>query len=301
MPVGYFIKEAFTNFKRGGIASYAACGTITTTLIIVGIFLFITFNLKTAITTLAERTSLVVYLKDTITESQRNSLQKEISRISRIAELTYISKEKALQQFREDLKALNKEEILEGLPRNPLPDSFEVKLKTDVGFSWVDFEQTAEIITKLPYVASVDYGQRVVTFFTQITQFLKLIILSITIILSLATLVIIIDTIELTLFAREQEIFLLRIVGAEYGFIRWPYLLEGALQGLISGILAILMLFGAYKFVINEFNLESTFLIFPLRFLPIEASIALVITSISIGILGSFISVQIFLKQSKKV
>ncbi|MDI6735559.1 MAG: permease-like cell division protein FtsX [bacterium] len=293
----YFIKEACINFKRAGVMSYASIGIITVTLFVLSLFLLFTTNLKGVADLLVKRTSVLVYLKDKIPQQQIIEFEKTISEMEQVSEVVYISKQDALKKFKENLG--ENKDILDNLPSNPLPNYLEVKVKRS-NFVWDELKKISEEIEKSELVTEVDYGQRVVNILDKITYGLMIIIVGITIVLGLVTLIIISNTIGLGLFAREEEIAIMKLVGATNWFIRCPALIEGLLQGIISGGMAIGLLWLLYKFIVVKLSTaDALFQLIPIKFIPLEFICGILLASALSGCLGSFLSLHYFLKPKK--
>ncbi|MFH1563058.1 MAG: permease-like cell division protein FtsX [Nitrospirota bacterium] len=293
----YFIKEACINFKRAGSMSYASIGIITVTLFVLSLFLLFTTNLKGVSDLFVQRTSILVYLKDKIPQQQIIEFEKTISEIEQVSEVIYISKQDALKKFKENLG--ENKDILDNLPSNPLPNYLEVKVKrTD--FVWEELKKIAQELEKSELVTEVDYGQRMVNILDKITSGLMIIIVGVAFVLGIATLIIISNTIELGLFAKEEEIEIMKLVGATKWFIRCPTLIEGSLQGLISGGIAIGLLWLLYKFIVLKLcTSDALFQLIPIKFIPLEFILSILLASALSGCLGSFLSLHYFLKPKK--
>lgn len=291
----YFIKEAFINFKRAGVMSYASIGIITITLFILSLFLLFTTNLKGITELLVKRTSIIVYLKDGISQDEIIEFEKNIAQIPQVNQIVFVSKEEALQKFKQKLG--ENKDILDNLPTNPLPNYLEVKVEGE-RFIWEELGEIAKEIKKSKLVEEVEYGQRVVNILAKITYGLQTIIIGIGIVLCLSTLIIISNTIELGLLAREKEIEIMKLVGATNWFIRFPALIEGTLHGLISGCCAISLVWILYKFI-NLWTYDVFFQLISIKFIPVEFILGILIISASLGCLGSFLSLHYFLKPTR--
>ncbi len=295
--VKYFIKEALLNFTRAGLMSYASIGIISVTLFILSLFLLFTTNLRGVADLFVKRTSIIAYLKDGLSETEIIEFEKTISQINQVNQVTYISKAEALQKFKEDLG--ENKDILNNLPSNPLPNYLEIKVERG-NFIWEELSNIAKEIEKSELVTDVDYGQKTVNILTKITSGLRIIIIGIGIVLCLAALIIISNTIELGLFVREEEIEIMKLVGATNWFIRFPALIEGTLQGVISGGFALFLLWLLYKFIIIKlWASDAFFQLIPIKFIPLEFILGIFLTSALLGCLGSFLSLHYFLKPKK--
>jgi cell division transport system permease protein len=300
--LGFLFKEALINFKRAGIMSYASIGVITTTLLILGIFLLGIVNLNALERTLIKRTSIIAYLKDDIEVKQIEKLQTGIGeQIEYVSEVVYVSKEEAIERFKKELG--NQKDILSEVVGNPLPAFFEIKLRKDnTQFIWDKLEKIAAQIRELDGIEDVDYGARVVNVVSNIAHMLRLFIVGLGFVMGLATLIIISNTIELALFARQEEIEIMKLVGATSWFIRIPYLLEGIIHGLISGILSIGILWCIYRIVILKiWSADYIPLLLPtIEFMPWQMMCAMVGISGILGYFGSMVSLHYFLKPKRE-
>lgn len=298
---GYFCKEAMINFKRAGTMTYASIGVITVTLFIMGIFLLLIANLCMVQDTLIKKASIIVYLKDDLPIGTIQSIQTNIGRqINQAGQIVYISKQDALEGFKKELSS--HEDILSGISRNPLPAYFEINLTPSKRFSWEGLKKNAIAIEKMEGIEGVDYGQKAVEVIGTITDVVRMFIIGIGFILGLATLIIISNTIELALFARQEEMEIMRLVGATPWFIRCPYLLEGMLHGLISGILSVGLLWLVYRFgLIKTITANPIFLFLPqIKFISWQVMSILIAVSGFLGCLGSLLSLHYFLKSNRE-
>lgn len=296
--IKYFIKEAFLNFKKAGLMSYASIGIITVTLFILSLFLLVTTNLGEVVSLLVKRTSIIVYLKDGLSKTEIIEFEKTIGEMKQVTQVVYVSKEEALCKFKEKLREYK--DILDNLPANPLPNYLEVNLEKG-DFDWEEIGKIAKEIEKSDLVSEIDYGQKIVGILGKIINGLKIIMVGIGLILCLATLIIISNTIELGLFAREEEIEIMKLVGATNWFIRFPALIEGIWQGIISGSCALFLLWLLYKFIIFKlWASEPLFQLIPLRFIPLELILSVFLISVLVGCLGSFLSLHYFLKPKNR-
>ncbi|MFH1860803.1 MAG: permease-like cell division protein FtsX, partial [bacterium] len=210
---GYFCREAMINFKRAGAMTYASIGIITVTLFIMGIFLLLIVNLHLVQDALIEKASIIVYLKDDLPTETIQSIQTNIGRqVNQASQIVYISKQDAMEGFKKELNQY--EDILAGIQENPLPAYFEIKLTPSIRFSWERLKKIALSIEEMEGIEGVDYGQKAVEVIGTITAAVRMFIIGIGFILGLATLIIISNTIELALFARQEEIEIMKLVGA---------------------------------------------------------------------------------------
>jgi len=240
----YILEDALINIRRSRWRALAAIGTIAVSFLIVGIFLIITRNLGALLTEWKDQFQITVFLEDGTTAEQLALLRKRIQSESAVKAMTYTSKEEALQSFRRELKG--KESLLEGLGENPLPASLQIRVQ--------EAYQTPEalgklsaFLTRLEGVEDVMYGQEWVDRLAAAVRILRLLGLSVGLALGLASVLIVSNTIRLAVYARAEEIEIMRLVGATKTHIRAPFLLEGLIQGGLGAALALLLLSASYR------------------------------------------------------
>ena len=206
-------------------------------------------------------------------------------------QVTFVSREEAMERFKERLG--DQKTLLEALDEtNPLPDSFEVMITQP------ELVKTAAAsIERYDGVESARYGQDVMEHLFDMTRLIRIFGFSIMLVLALATLFIIANTIRLTVFARRKEIAIMKYVGATDWFIRWPFILEGMVMGLFGSIIAAIVLRFAYTGVVEAIYESLAF--FPL--IPTYPFInyvtfLVIISGMIIGATGSALSLKRFLK-----
>jgi cell division transport system permease protein len=286
----YYLLEGMKSFWKNWVMSIAAISTVCVCLIILGAFTIFAFNFDILIKSIESKVEITVDLKDIATSSEVADLQNEISSWSQIEEVRYISKDEAMERLKKDLK--DQPELLNEISGNPLPASLEIKLKDPRVVTSV-----AEKIQGRPGVDEIRYGRDIVKKLFTVTAIARWIVLIFVLLLCFASLVLIVNTIRLAIFARRKEIGIMKLVGATNWFIRWPFVLEGIFQGLTGAALAILILYFANNFFIKTIH-EIRFLL-PFSFsriLFIELMGGLLGAGILIGAAGSAIALRKFLK-----
>lgn len=287
--VGFYLKEALLSFRRSALMSMAAIVSITTILIIVGVFLLISINSSLFLKNLETQLEIIVYLKDDISKTEVKALENNIVGINGIEEIKFVSKEEAYQRLLKDLG--DQRDILNAIEVNPLPASFEIKVKDPK-----IIEQITNQVEKLKKVEEVEYGQEIVERLLNFTYIFRRVGILILALLVFASILIISNIIKITVYARRSEIEIMSLSGATHWFIKWPFVIEGFLQGFISAILAILILYKFYFFAINKVHQAVPFLPVvwdKMELLPIGA--AIVVLGSLVGILGSMFSVGKYL------
>jgi cell division transport system permease protein len=222
-------------------------------------------------------------------------MREKIHGWQEVQEVNYRSKDEALRILEE--KMPDRKELLRGLPRNPLPASFEIRLKGEYRNS----EGVQGLVKKLqgmPGVEDLQYGSEWLERFSAFMVLLKILGWTLGGLLLLATIFVISNTIRLNIFARREEIEIMRSVGATGMFIRAPFYIEGILQGLLGAVLALAMLFGFFQLFLSRVYepLRSLLGNFPAQFLNSEQMAAVALGGVVIGLLGTQVSVGRYLR-----
>ncbi len=291
----YILQDSLVNIRRSGWGGLASIGTIAVSFVIVGIFLIITRNLGALVSEWKEQFQVTVFLEDGITAEQLALLKKRIQSESAVKAMTYTSKEEALQSFKRELRG--KESLLEGLGENPIPASLQLRVH-EAYQTPEALRQFTTSLTRLEGVEDVLYGQEWVDRLTGAVRMLRLLGLSVGLALGLASLLIVSNTIRLAVYARAEEIEVMRLVGATKMHIRAPFLLEGMIQGFLGAALAVLLLFGAYRATLWQLQLTpgQIFGVGVGSFLDPRWAGSLLLAGASVGAFGSLISVGRFLR-----
>ena len=287
----YFVREVAISLKRNNWMSFASVGTVAVSLFVLGVFLILVLNMNRLANSLESQVQINVYLEDGLSRGEREDVFADINELKGIQSVEFVGKEEALTRLKERLG--DQRYLLDALgEENPLPDSFEVTMADPQLV-----ETTAQSIDKISGVESAKYGQDVVEHLFDITRLMRIFGLILVLLLAGATLFIISNTIRLTVFARRKEIAIMKYVGATDGFIRWPFILEGMVLGLIGGMIAALVLRSFYAAMAAK--IYGTLAFFPLMpqypFMN-YVSFALIVSGMAIGMTGSAISLKRFLK-----
>jgi cell division transport system permease protein len=284
--VNLTFREAMLTFKRAPLLSVLSVTTIAFSLFVLGLFGLVVVNLQNALHDVAEWVEVVAYiLPGTPIEATAQAL-KDIEAFPEVQRATYVSEDSALARARAEL--IEFRDVLQELERNPLPASIEVKLKP--GFR--DAAHVAAVADRLRgfgFVDDVRYGRDWVEKLDRLRQLAAGVGIVVGAAFAVVAIIIIGTTIRMAVLQRSREIAIMRLVGATDGFIRRPFLLQGAIKGLLGGAVAIALSFGAYA-LINRYLLESSFF-------TQEQAAAIVVFGGLIGLLGSASSVGRHLKR----
>jgi len=280
------------SLRRNGLMSFASVSTVALSLLILGMFLILVLNLNHMASALESQVQISVYLQDELTDLEIREAGTRISRMPGVTQVIFVSKETALERFKERLG--DKKTLLTALGEtNPLPNAFEVKVDTPERVKLV-----AQAITKeVTGVERANFGREVIEQLFTLTRMVRIIGIILIIFLALAAVFIISNTIRLTVFARRREIGIMKYVGATDSFIRWPFVLEGIILGFGGALVAVL-------FLGNTYNMLTSRIYETLAFLPIipadpfvrNISVILLLVGTGIGAAGSAISIRKYMR-----
>ena len=289
--VEYFVREVIHSLRRNNWMSVASIGTVAVSLFIFGMFLMLVMNMNKMVDAMESQVQIMVYLEDDFSRDDARDLEVDLKKMQGVEKVTFVPKEEAMEKFKERLG--DQKTLLDALDEtNPLPDSFEVMV---VQPEMV--KTAAENIEKFEGVDSAKYGQDVMEHLFDITRLIRIFGFALMMVLALATLFIISNTIRLTVFARRKEIAIMKYVGATDWFIRWPFVLEGIVMGFLGSLIASVVLRFTYSGITAK--IYDTLAFFPL--IPEEpflnyVTMIVVIGGMIMGAIGSTVSIKRFLK-----
>ena len=292
---GYSLEEAVIALWQNRLINLIAITTVAISLFILGVFLTISINLNQLVTSWTNQIQLTLYLTNDLSSKEREELQATLLNSEQIESFNYVSKEDAatrFQNFFPEFEALS--QLLES---NPLPASLEVLVSENYRTPH-HINALAVQLKTLNGITDVDYDSLWIERLSNIVGTLRFLGLTIGSALTLACVFIIFNVIKLTVYGRQEEIGIMRLVGATNGYIRGPFLVEGILQGGVGGVLGLALLYFAHHYVQTQ-ALEA-FNLFPntdwLRFIPFTASVLIVSGGMVLGLVGSIFSVRRFLR-----
>lgn len=242
----YALREAVAGFRRAPVLTGLAAGMVGLALFVVGLFGLVTHNLQVALETIESRVEVVAYLDDEATAAQIEAAVSELRNQPEISAVTFVSKDSALARARRDLQDFA--EVFRGLESNPLPASLEVGLE-EGSRGPETVELVAAIAEAIPGVEDVEYGREWVDRIDTLRRLAGATSLALGLAFALVAALMIGTALRIAIFARRDEIYVMRLVGARDRFIRRPFLLEGFLTGVVGGLLAILLTALAHRVV----------------------------------------------------
>ena len=293
--VTYLLGEGFRNIFKNKKSTAASLMIMCAAMLIFGIFFVIGKNVDYIMTNIEEAQGMEVFIKDEATEEQIQALGDKIRGLDGVHTVVFKTKEEALNQMKERLK--DKSHLLAGFDENNIfPASYVVTL-TDLHLS----KDVQNQIMQMEGVKSITSRDETVTALINIANGIRIVSGVILVILIVISIFIISNTIKLTVHARRREISIMKYVGATNSFIRWPFIVEGIIIGIIAGMLSVLLVGGLYSLATTQIlksSITSTINLSLLSFSDLFGQIVLVysILGIGIGVVGSWISMRKYLK-----
>lgn len=291
---GYLLGEGFRNVFHNKKSSGASLAIMCATMLIFGLFFMIIENLNNAVETLETQQGIQVFIQKTATDAQIEQIGEQIQAIDGVNKVTFVSKEDALNQTKEKLK--DKQALIAGWDEsNPFKASYLVTL-TDLKLS----SQVQDEIKKIDNIDSIQSRDETINGLVAIANGVRIVSAVILTLLVLISIFIIGNTIKLTVHARRKEISIMKYVGATDSFIRWPFVIEGIIIGIVAALLSMLVLGIAYSLITNAAanSIISTMGIKLLSFTDMTTLLVIVymVLGIGIGALGSSISMRKYLQ-----
>ena len=291
---GYLLGEGFRNVFHNKKSSGASLAIMCATMLIFGLFFMIIENLNNAVETLETQQGIQVFIQKTATDAQMEQIGEQIQAIDGVNKVTFVSKEDALNQTKEKLK--DKQALIAGWDEsNPFKASYLVTL-TDLKLS----SQVQDEIKKIDNIDSIQSRDETINGLVAIANGVRIVSAVILTLLVLISIFIIGNTIKLTVHARRKEISIMKYVGATDSFIRWPFVIEGIIIGIVAALLSILVLGIAYSLITNAAanSIISTMGLKLLSFTDMTTLLVIVymVLGIGIGALGSSISMRKYLQ-----
>lgn len=289
--LAYYWREALQSIARNSWLSVASVGTVTVSLMIVGIFSLLVINTNEFTHSLESGLEIRVILKDGQNRDSVKKIRGDIERIPGVSLIEFVSKDQALEEMKNSLK--NRRDVLEGLQNdNPLPDAFRIRAsRAD------QIPVLAAGIEKVDGIEQVIYGHGVVEKLISATRWARWAAAGVLGILCLAAIFLISTTIRMSVFARRKEIGIMVLLGATNWFVRFPYLLEGMILGLLGAVMAGAAVYVSYISLVNYIDQFLPF-IHPVtdQYIILSVLGGMLGIGLFIGALGSIFSIRKFLK-----
>jgi cell division transport system permease protein len=288
--IAFSLKRAWQGFWRNAVMSFAATATMVLMLLLLSGFWIMQTGLLAGLEFTEQKVEVVAYFETTATPAQTADVRAGIAAMPEVSEVVYVSREEALTRFQASMAAQGREDLTRYLDANPLYASLEVKLR-DPG----DVRVVGDALREVPIIRNVLDIEALVERVTTVTGILRTGGTVVLLIVGIIVLFIIVNTIRLAVVARAEEIEIMRLVGASDAFIRWPFVFEGALVGLLGSVLTLGVL-AAVADPLAAFMVDF-FRVLPLQFGTLTRDVTLLVfgAGVGLGVLGSWVSVRTYL------
>ena len=291
--IPYFVKQAFQNVRKNRLVHIVGISTMVISLLIFGTYLLLFYNLDNWIHGWGNSLSMSIYLEEGILSESKKDLVQFIRNLPGARIEKIVSKKQA---YKDLLRALGKDAIvLQGLPRNPLPASIEVIFES-VNGKRPDPWPIKEKLETVSGVDEVQYSEEWLSRFAGLMRVVRLAGFIIGGLLCLGVLFIVTNTIKLTIYSRQEEIEIMKLVGATDWFVKIPFLIEGTIQGMVSGFVSLLALYSGYAFLSAKKADILGLAILDFQFVPTDYCLIIFLVSSGLGLVGSFIALGRFFK-----
>ena len=289
--ITHFIKDAFTSLKRNRTISFASVITVLITFFVLGIFIMVAANINEGIANVQNKVELKIALKDGIKLIDQREIEIKLREIDGVKDVVYLSKEEEFKNLQATTNG--NEGLLKGytLQNNPFTGSYTVKLESPEYASAV-----SEAIKDFEGVQSIEGQQKIVDKIIAIVNGIKAVGMGLFVILVGVSIFLIMNTTKLTVFSRRREVGIMKFVGATDWFIRWPFVIEGMVIGLIGATLACVGLFFAYDWLFKWLGSQLISMsLVPAAYILTTLSWEFMLGGIVVGGIASIIALRKFL------
>ncbi len=240
--LGYLTREGFRNLYVNRLMSIASISVLFSCMVMIGAAFMLMVNINMFIGSVEDQNVIMVFVEDEATQEQTKALGESIKAQDNVSKCTFISRESSFEQLKNDMG--DSSVLFEGLDSNPLPDAYEVVLKDQELF-----DETVESLAKLDNVLHIRENRQLAAKLSGLRNTVSYVSIGIISLLLIVSLFIVSNTIRITMDSRRLEINIMKSVGATRWFIRWPFMVEGMMLGVISGVLALLAVWAIYAAV----------------------------------------------------
>jgi len=285
----YSFAEALVSLKRGRQSGLLSTGTIALALFVLGGFLIVTANLERLGAEWSSTAEMSVYLEDAITDEQRRGIESALGASEIVASREYVSKDAAMTRFKETFKDVA--ESIDTLGANPLPASYEVRLKAGSAAE-AGIDELGGKLRGTAGVADVRYDRQWLSRLMSAIAVIRGVGLILAAVLTFAAALTVASVVRLALHARRDEIEIMQLVGAPPAYIRGPFVMEGTIQGGLGALAAVVALAVAFFALRGQFlvPLAAAVNLSSITFLPVELAVLLVVGGMAVGCVGGLVA-----------
>jgi cell division transport system permease protein len=287
--IAWYFKRAIEDILANRFLNAVTIATISLAILIVSFGVLLVVNTGDVLAAWKRGARIMAYLKPDATAGAVLNLKRAVESIDGVATARFIPRDQALTHLKSQMR--RQASLFDHLAENPLPDAFEIRLlPTDEG--WERIERIAAGIGAFADVDDVEYGQQWIATFRGIVDLLRLASVVTAGLFLLASVAIVANTIRLVIYSRQQEVEIMRLVGASEGFIQAPFYIEGVIQGLAGAAIGLGMLFAAFSLLAAGAEQSAVAGLFEIRFLSADMIAAIVAASMIVGWLGCHVSLR---------
>jgi cell division transport system permease protein len=283
--IGIALSNAARGIRRASTTSLLAVLTIAVVLVLVGSAWLLVDNMAGLLDEFGSELGLTAYLDPALSEAEQDALAHRVDAAPGVASVELVTKDEALVRFE---KMAGSAELLSGLAENPLPASLEIRLEAGAR-TRAAIEALESALAAEPGIDELAHGQEWIEGYARAIALVRGLAIGLGAVLALAALLIVANTIRLAIYARRDELDILALVGASRTFVRVPFLVEGTIQGMLGGLLALATVFVAFALLRGqlEYGLELVLGRAGLDFFTTAQAVALVLAGAVLGLLGS--------------
>ena len=289
--IGYLLREGIRGIFLHGFMSFAAIWVTVACLLIMGTFGLVLYNLNEMIVELEQENEMLVYIDETYSEAEAKSVGSQINQIANVHNAQFVSREQAVVNFVDEMED---EDLFAGLDPSTFRDRFVITLEDNS-----KMRETEAAIRSIEGVADVSVHYEIQEGFQTVQRILNIASVIIIAVLLVVSMLIISNTVKLAMYDRKEEIAIMKMVGATNGFIRWPFVVEGFILGILASAIAFFLEWGLYNLLQTQISMvDSLDLITVVPFVEVIEIVAIgyAVVGFLVGVLGSLLSIRKFLK-----
>ena len=289
--IWYYIKEGVRSIFTHGLMSFAAVCMTVACLLIMGSFSLIAVNAGNILQDLEDENEFLAYVDESLSQNEARALQDEIEAIPNVSSVTFVTKEQALQDF---IAQQETAELFENTSAETLRDRYSIHVE-----NIEQLQETADQVKQVNGIADVEASLEIADGFVMVRNVATAIAVILIVMLVVISVFIIANTIKLSTFTRREEIAIMKMCGATNWFVRWPFIFEGMLLGLIGALVAFLLQWGIYSLIvtaITEYGGLQLIAIVPFKTLALRVLGAFAAAGLAIGAGGSLLAIRKFLQ-----
>ncbi len=291
--VGYLLKEGFRNLKSNRTMTIASVAVLVSCLILTGAATLFSMNIGQAMEMIEGNNSITVYLKEDMPTLESVQVGEELRKVDNVATCEFVPKDEALESM---MKMLGDDgTVLEGLTgsENFLPDAYDISM-TDL----TKYDETIANIKKVDGVDHITDYSDIAEKLNSLDSLVNMVGFWVVLLLGIVSLFIIANTVRVTMYSRRMEISIMKSVGATNWFVRWPFVVEGVVIGLIAGALASILLFVLYNSVMQVISgIAAFFTPIAMNELVLPYTLGFMLAGAAFGALGGMISIGKYLRK----